>query len=479
MLYILLFVGMLSCETVSGTPVQESASGKGKEQPSREREESELSRDGIDEHRAFYRQGPTKMDPWLQRFFAQAQTIPSSKAKRSVETILADPEKYRFQLIVTEVINPSSEQPTVQTHEYRVDQEYFYPASAIKLFGSLASLMHWTKQKERYPWLSPDDSLNVGRKQCWQSDESNVVNGLATLEHEIKKTQLVSSNSAFNRVFDSVGMDSFHSYILPMFPSVRVYHRLSSTETPEERVRTPSMQVCDVQEKERTWWRPALQATRENAPIFPTEMPYTGFGENTSSLQIGKAYIDSHSKKQMAGSMDFTEKNRASFYDFHRAMVAFQYSNVALPWGSGLDLSSVVQSDWLDQLRHAMTLYPHDSLNPVYTDPNKSETRFKPLISGIRQTSLTDRSLLYRNKAGKAFGFHMDNAFIAYGSDVGVINKQGYTTGTIERALFITVGVYVNQNNTLNDNRYEYETLSLPFLQAMGYAAGVYLLSDH
>ena len=176
------------------------------------------------------------MDPWIKRFLEVAQDVPNRRAQRAVKAVLANPSEYRFQIIVTEVAGLGTQTPTFIPHEYRVDDEYFYPASAMKLYGSIAALMEWTKLSVEYPWISLNDSMSFGRKRCGQKDKTNVKTGLVTLGHEIKKTQLVSSNAAFNRVFNAVGMDTLHDHILPYFPSVRVYHRLSTRETRVEEV---------------------------------------------------------------------------------------------------------------------------------------------------------------------------------------------------------------------------------------------------
>ena len=88
---------------------------------------------------------------------------------------------------------------------------------------------------------------------------------------------------------------------------------------------------------------------------------------------------------------------------------------------------------------------------------------------------------MYFNKAGKAFGFHVENAFIAYGRGAGVIGDQpkdkGLSKGQFKRALFITVGVYVNADGILNNNKYEYKKISVPLFDGIGRAVAEYLLS--
>ena len=128
--------------------------------------------------------------------------------------------------------------------------------------------------------------------------------------------------------------------------------------------------------------------------------------------------------------MNFTWKNRVSLYDLQRLMFAiYQPERAHEAFGEVISLkrAPAVPARWLNTLRAAMITYPHDSQDPKYRGRALSETRFKPLIRGVRMSSeqvnaegegaglVADRNLYYMNKAGKALGFHLENALIALG----------------------------------------------------------------
>ena len=188
---------------------------------------------------------PASSDPWLESFWKVAKQVKDKRARRAIEQVLEDPQKYRFQLLITEYEKQKDGTEVLTPHRFRVDEEYFYPASTIKTYGSIAALRHFTLLRERHPWLTTNDPMSPNRRSCKKTDKSNDVSGLASLEHEIKKTQLISSNRAFNTVFGVTGFQRLHQYILPDFPSVRVYHRLSSRETHQESLRTPALHLCN------------------------------------------------------------------------------------------------------------------------------------------------------------------------------------------------------------------------------------------
>ena len=92
---------------------------------------------------------------------------------------------------------------------------------------------------------------------------------------------------------------------------------------------------------------------------------------------------------------------------------------------------------WLIELTQAMSMDPVIQ-NPAYSGPNEDELRFKRMLSGLLESGVRRDELVYMNKGGKAYGFHLDNAYLEH-------KKTG-------RALFITFGIYTNLNGVLNEN---------------------------
>ncbi len=442
-------------------------------------------------------------DPWFDQFWQTAQGVKNKKAQRALKKVLSNPKMYRFQVLITEYEKLASGEERLTPHAFRVDDEYFYPASAIKTYASIAALRHYTLLRQEHPWLTTNDPMSQSRKTCQKKDKSNEANALASLEHEIKKTQLISSNKAFNTVFNVTGFRTLHEYILPDFPSVRVFHRLSSRETHQESLKTPALHLCDWTKKgpnkKKSYLRKLATSTEDLNDLTGSPVhKYTGFKDNQLSLKVGHKYKHMKSKKLISEPMDFTFKNRSSFYDFQRLNMAMYMPNKATPFGPAVKLLSTnaLESDhksnsksnsklplirkvWLNELRHAMAIYPRHSENPKYSGKSLSETRFKPLIRGVRWADKrlkNDANIYYLNKAGKALGFHMDNAFIAYGTEAGKIKKSGFPTRSPKYGLFVTVGLYVNKDQILNDDKYEYSQISVPVLNAIGYSIGRYLM---
>ena len=124
-----------------------------------------------------YRQGSDEPDAFIQRLLEVAQRAPNARARRAIKKVIASPKTYHFQLLVTEV-DPKTHALT--PHEYRVDRDYIYPASAMKTFGSLSALMYFTQlaAQRKTSWISPKSPMRFHAKRCARKDSSNLDRGL-------------------------------------------------------------------------------------------------------------------------------------------------------------------------------------------------------------------------------------------------------------------------------------------------------------
>jgi hypothetical protein len=176
--------------------------------------------------------------------------------------------------------------------------------------------------------------------------------------------------------------------------------------------------------------------------VSELEMPPTP----APKLELGSGYLDDD-KKLIEEPMSFADKNYASVRDLHRLTISLVMPNA--PGAVELGLSD----EHRKFLLAAMTEDPHASENPVYTKPIHSGLRYKTMIRGMIRALPLER-IRYVNKPGRAFGFHLDTAFV-----------EDRKTG---RALFVTAVVYANEDGILNDNAYDYDEVTRPFLKDLG-----------
>ena len=99
-----------------------------------------------------------------------------------------------------------------------------------------------------------------------------------------------------------------------------------------------------------------------------------------------------------------------------------------------------------------MSMLPRHSTNPKY-GAKYYDGYCKFFMFGDSKARIPDHIKIF-NKVGLAYGFVLDNAYI-------IDQKHGVE-------FFLTAVVYGNRNGVLNDNIYDYDTLTIPFLSALG-----------
>jgi len=374
-------------------------------------------------------------DPWLAELL---------RSRPKIARLMDDPANYRFQVLVTTIERGKGKKrgpPTVTEHGYRVDAEYIYPASAIKTFASVGALLvlkDLRAEGHRVGVNTPLAYCDGNSKRCHGHDESNVADGTITVGHEIRKMQLVSDNHAFNRLYELVGHRELNERMWALgFSSLRFHHRMYGVQDAEVQRTTPRIE---------------LRPTRGKTVVVPArvsdlEPPPT----ESRDMQLGVGYIDDQLHAQVDEPLDFSHKNYVSVRDLHRLTIALARPDLPGAIDLGLD-----ESDRKFLLK-AMSDDPLESANPVYTDEHDSGLRYHTLSKGL-MTVVPIEEVHYVGKAGRAYGFHLDNAYVEH-------RKSG-------RAMVVTIVAYANANGVLNDNKYEYDGITRPLLKNMGILMG-------
>lgn len=360
-----------------------------------------------------------------------------------IARLMEDPERFRFQVLVTVIPPKGAAGAKTSEHGYRVDVEYVYPASAIKTFASVAALRKLEALRQEGHAVGLDTPLayceGAGRRRrCKTKDDSNLAGGVITIGHEIRKMQLVSNNISFNRLYELVGHREINEDLWSLgFGSLRIHHRMYGVQDPVVQRTTPRVEL-----------RPA-KGERVVIPerVSDLVMPDT----EAIELRIGVAYIDDATGERVDEPLDFSGKNYVSVRDLHRLTLALNRPD--LPGVPDLGLRETDRAFLLE----AMIEDPLASPNPVYTDPHDSGLRYHTMITGMMKVMPLAR-IRYAGKAGRAYGFLLDNAYV-----------EDLESG---RAMAVTLVAYANENGVLNDNLYEYDGVTRPLVKAMGEVLG-------
>ena len=357
--------------------------------------------------------------------------------------VFQEPERFRAQVLVSEVIESRGQKPRLVRHGWRVDAEYFYPASAMKTIGAVAALQRMRALKRDFKWLTVDTPLAFhplfSGEGLEERDKDNPPSEAVTLRNIVRKMAIVSNNHAFNRLYDFAGLTLLNQVAAAAgMDRTRTLHRLSWTLPTAEQRKHP---VIELRGPDRTVNLPAWTATAE--PLNPANLKGIMAGD---AEQLGRELV--------MGAKSFTEKNRMGLVDLQNMLIfiARPDLDIGLP-----GFKNLKRSDRL-MLLEAMRQRPGESELPVFPERKYNPNRFKPVRPGLIRfagsAAKADARFDIYNKAGKAYGFRIENAY--------VVDKK------TKRSFFYTVAIYVNENGILNDGKYEYDDVADPFIARLG-----------
>jgi hypothetical protein len=346
--------------------------------------------------------------------------------------IVRDLERYRLQIVLGTVETDDAGNPRLDQDAFGDGEQYFYPASAVKLLAAIAALERLSELRRETGLAIDADTplvyhpLFAGEERV-DVDRTNIVGGRVTVRHEIRKLFLVSDNEAFNRLYELVGQDRLAALLARSgLPDARIVHRLDEARSEEENRRSPRIDFVGED------FRYTLEE-RSSAPLPPAP-PVPG-------LDIGTVYLSGD--ERIDEPMDFSRKNRITLADLQRALCAVVLPDVDC--GVEFELSGGDRALLMDAMREL----PRESANPVYDEREYPDPYVKYFLPGLRRVLDADRIAEY-NKIGQAYGFTTENAWI-------VDTASG-------RSFFLAATLYTNEDGVLNDDQYEYETVALPFL---------------
>lgn len=357
---------------------------------------------------------------------AAADLTPLLEKDRVLATLLPRAREHRIQVLVSQVVR-RKDGPCLRRLGYRVDAEYFYPASAIKLLGAIAAL-RWLEEREG---LTLETPLHVEPASVPQRQNERVVIARPTapesLRDTLEATLVVSSNSAFNRLYDLVGPDRLHREFWGAgFSSVRFRHRLEARGFP----RLAQRFAPPIRTHER-----ALEPLREARLQLPQNLG--------ARPEVGQAHLEPGGKR-VETPMSFLDRNGISLPDLHDALIAVVQPELAP--------HPVPLSDASRNALRAILARLVDE--PPAAGAPADRVRYKPLLAGFRRGVKRPAAIHFENKAGRAYGFLVDNAYV-----------RDRSSG---RELFVTAVIYVNANGVVGDDQYEYATTGLGFFEALG-----------
>lgn len=324
-------------------------------------------------------------------------------------------ESLRLQVLVAHPERDANGATVLARHGFRADRDYFYPASAVKLCAAVGAL-------EKLGELDEASRLAIGpRTPLRLTYEDETVE--TTVADELTRALVVSDNEAYNRLLDFVGPSELSARMHALgLESAILSRRLASSD------RTPPMV-----ELLPGGGPPLLVAERADSATEVDEGP----------VLVGTAHLDG-ARRRIAGPMDFGGKNRVSLHDLQDLLIMVARPELAPRTGPSLG------ADERALLLATLGALPSESVRGA---GRATDRLHKPLRDAVA-ARVPGHAVRVVGKGGRALGFFVENSLVV--------------DETADTFFFVAVAVYANRNDVVNDDRYDYETIAVPFVRRLG-----------
>ncbi len=350
------------------------------------------------------------------------------KREPKLKSIYKNKENHNLQILYTKVVRDSSGAPTFIEYDYKVDNNfYFYPASTMKLPIVVLTLQKINELR--------NEGLNISveNKILLVNEDQKIKE--TTFKDLIAKVFLVSDNSASNILINFLGYNYFNQEMRKKgLNTIVLNHKFN----PDPYVKND--------------W---TIYTLDGDLISKDEVQEVIEHNSLDNLRQGKSQILNNEK--IDNPFNFKTKNRASLRDLDGVMKRIIYPELFRE----KDRMNLRDQDY-NFLRYWMSRFTFEDVGLEYQKDSKYFDSYNKFFIYGDSTNTIDRKIRIYNKVGIAYGTLTDISYIKdYQKDI---------------EFFLSATIYVNQNQIVNDNLYEYDDVGIPFLAEL--ARQVYKLEE-
>lgn len=349
--------------------------------------------------------------------------------------ILNHSTQNEVQILYTQIDRDEHNLPHFTSYSYRLNPgHYFYPASTVKLPTAIFTLekINALGLKKIKTAAMFTDSAFSGQSRVLIDTSS--ANGLPSIENYIKKILLVSDNDAYNRLYEFTGREEINQKLKKYgLNHTRIVSRLAVGDRGENARNTNPV---DFYSGKKLLYSKQPVRDSNNYPM------------QLENMIQGRGHLDSKDSLVMT-PFDFTQMNVYPLADQQMVIRRLLFPE-AFPKEQRYNLTP---DDYKFIYRY-MSMFPTESIKPTYNRPEYYPAYCKFLYYGADSSATINRDVRIFNKVGDSYGYDIDNAYL-----VDFKNKVEF---------MLTAVIQSNEDGILNDSKYEYKTVCLPFLRNLG-----------
>jgi hypothetical protein len=354
------------------------------------------------------------------------------------DSILCHPELYEVQIIYTQINRDATQQPHFRTWTWNVDStRYFYPASTVKMPLALLALEKINDLNAAgFPRLHADtpyllDSLRPFQ-QRWLYDAS-APGGKPSIAHDIRQVFVVSDNEAYNHLFEFLGRQAINeSLSQKCYTRTGIVHRFNWPRR-DHRYSSPI-----------TFSGPGGGIYQQGELLDSQSWP----NPQRHTLK-GRGYMDARDSL-VQQPFEMGKKNWFALTDMEKMLRAVLFP-AAVPENTRFRLT---EKDYTFLHRY-MGIFPRECDFPSYNAKEYPDGYVKLFLPEGVNATYNGRVRAF-NKVGEAYGTLTDVAYVVdFDAQVEFI---------------LAATILCNRDGIFNDDRYDYDSVGLPFLSKLGAA---------
>jgi Beta-lactamase enzyme family len=357
------------------------------------------------------------------------------------QKVLSHPEYYRLQIIYTQINRDKNNVPTFKNYYFNVDSLfYFNPASTVKLPLAALSLEKLNALNvggvNKYTSMQFDSAYSRQQKELYDSTSQT---NYPSIAHFIKKAFLISDNDAYNRMYQFVGQQTINRQLHAKgYTSTRITREFMGFTEDQNRHTNP---VSFIDGNGNIIYRQPVQYNTDSFDFSHT-------------IKIGKAHYNSNDSL-VNEPIDFTKANNLPLEDFQQILQSILFP-LSVPQKQRFNLTKEDHNF----LKQFLSQYPSETSYPKYDTTQYYNSYVKFYFQD--STHKMPANIRVFNKVGWAYGFLTDASYVT-----DFKNKVEF---------MLTATVYVNSDEILNDDKYDFETVGHPFMYQLGQTINNYEL---
>jgi hypothetical protein len=256
----------------------------------------------------------------------------------------------------------------------------------------------------------------------------------SSIASDITDMMVVSDNNAFNHLYEFLGQEHINLRLQEMgYKKTRIIQRFASCDEDEHR-KTGPFQFIDTLSGKVLY----EEGVKVNGNQLSNAYNYP---------YIGKKYYED--RKLIKKPKDFKYGNSTTLKELNDMLISIIYPEAVSP-----KRRFDIRPDDLLFLKKTMSILPRETDREAWHDSIAYYDGFRKFLMFADTPDRIPENIRIFNKVGLAYGYTSDCAYI-----VDYENKVEF---------FLSALIYTNKDGILNDGKYEYITIGLPFIAQLG-----------